>query len=187
MVNRLNNVTNLPIINIEAANRKTPIARNSVRHSQDTIDFAKAVILGMADLIESQRKFSEKFGLPLNKVFPNSYKALYNNRSKDFVSILFESGSENTDEIKSLFDDLIMHQAALTNALDGIAEEGLAQVSPDTLQSSYGSKVKDAHAWRIFRVYHEELALNANLRFEKIISNGLIKKYTQTRKLHIKK
>jgi len=185
MDNTYGNVTSLPVINIDAD--LTAGNSNSIsKHSQDTIDFAKAVILGMAELVQTQRHFSEKFGLTLSQVFPNSYKALYNTRSKDFVSTLFESGSKNVNEIKDLFDDLISHQVALRNSLDGIADEGLEQLSPATIQFSDNKRVKDAHAWRIFQVYHEELKINANMRFDKIISKGLIDKYRVSKKGKVK-
>lgn len=183
MDSTLANVTRLPVANaIGSASQKLNSENNKVCHDQQKVDFAKAVILGMADLIQGQRQFSEEFGLPLNQVFPNSYKALFGHRAKDFVSTLFQSGSLNAEEIKALFDDLTMHQVAIFSSLDGIAKEGLLQLKPETIQSTGKGKVRDAHAWRIFKIYFEELAQNANLRFEKIISNGLVKKYIQIRK-----
>ena len=156
MDNTLGNVTRLPVTNaIGSASQKLNSTNSNARHNQQTVDFAKAVILGMADLIQGQRKFADEFGLPLNRVFPNSYKALYGNRAKDFVSTLFQSGSQNAEEIKALFDDLIMHQVALFSSLDGVAEEGLKQFNPKIIQSTDTSKVRDAHAWRIFKIYFE--------------------------------
>lgn len=186
MDSTLGNVTRLPLANI-GTSKKSNSSKTKVDQNQQKIDFAKAVILGMADLIQGQRQFADEFGLPLNRVFPNSYKALYGHRAKDFVSILFETGSQNVNEIKNLFDDLTMHQVALFSSLDGIAEEGLKQLTPEIIQSTGKGKVRDSHAWRIFKIYHEELASNPCLRFEKVISNGLVAKYIRARQLNKKR
>ena len=100
MDNSYGNIASLPVVNIDR-----DLSRNSInnsKHNQETIDFAKAVILGIAGLVQTQRQFSEKFGLTLSQVFPNSYKALFNTRSKDFVSALFESGNLSLSEMSEI-------------------------------------------------------------------------------------
>ena len=100
-------VSYLPIIQaVEEITPTTTSVKEFNNHNKQTVEFAKAVILGMADLIQGQRRFADEFGISLNRAFPHSYKALIGNRAKDVVSTLFESGGSNVTEIKNLFKDL---------------------------------------------------------------------------------
>lgn len=188
MESKLGNVARLPIVNntdhrsSNSASNLPHQPTNIHKHDKNTVDFAKAVILGFADLIQGQRQFADEFGLSLNRVFPNSYNALHGHRAKDVVATLFQSGNHNAKEVKNLFNDLITHQVAIFSALDGIAEESLEQLKPNDIQYSKTAKVRDAHAWRIFKQMHSEYVENSNRRFEKIVSNGFIKKYIYSRK-----
>jgi len=181
MKNSLRDASCLPIIYAVGELPPTTTSnKQSNHHNKQKVDFAKAVILGMADLIHSQRQFADEFGLSLNRVFPNSYKALIGNRAKDVVQTLFESGSSNAMEIKNLFKDLKSHQLAMLSGLDGVAEESLKQFKPEIIQASSNDSVndtRDVHAWRVFKNYYEDISESSDLRHKKIILNGLIRKY----------
>ena len=126
---------------------------NLAQYNKKMVCFAKDVILGMADIIDDQRKFAKEFDLTIDKVFPYRYETLTEYRAKDVLSILFESGSLNPEEVKLLFGDLLKHHSATSMGLDGVTEDGF-----------------------------KGFISTVNSRFEKIIADGLEKNYIQSRK-----
>lgn len=152
MNSTIDNVSRLLLANTSCnVSPKINPTENFTQYNKKMVGFAKEVILGMADIIEEQRKFAKEFDLTIDKVFPYRYETLSEYRAKDVLSILFESGSLNPDEVELLFGDLIQHQAAMRAGLDGITEEDF---------KSFLSTV--------------------NSRFEKLISDGLEKNYIQS-------
>ena len=152
MNNTLGNVSRILVAN--SAYTVSPNinpTENLKQYNKKMAGFAKDVILGMADMIEEQRKFANEFDLTIDKIFPYRYESLSEYHAKDVLSILFESGSLDSDEVELLFGDLIKHQAVMRAGLDGVTEED-------------------------FRSFISTV----NLRFEKIIADGLEKNYIQS-------
>lgn len=154
MNSTLGNVSRMLVANTAySVSPKVNPTENLKQYNKKMIGFAKEVILGMADIIEDQRKFANEFDLTIDKVFPYRYETLNEYHAKDVLSILFESGSLDPDEVELLFGDLIKHQAVMSAGLDGVTEEDF---------KSFISTV--------------------NSRFEKLIANGLEKNYLQSMK-----
>lgn len=152
MNSTLGNVSRMLVANTacSVSPRVNP-TRNVTQFNKKMGGFAKEVILGMADIIEDQRKFTKEFDLTIDKVFPYRYETLSEYHAKDVLSILFESGSLDPDEVEMLFGDLIKHQAAMSAGLDDVTEEDF-----------------------------KNFISTVNSRFEKLISDGLEKNYIQS-------
>ena len=141
--------------------------------------FTRALVHGIARLIEGQRQFADEFGLSLNRVFPNSYQSLEGQTATQHAISLFSADWKSISELEDMFDDLISHQVALFTALDGIANETLKHMGDHGLTDGK-SKVNDARAWRLHKERLQELMENDALRFEKLIAKGFIDDYART-------
>ena len=143
------------------------------------LTFTRALVHGIARLIEGQRQFADEFGLSLNRVFPNSYKSLEGQTPTQHAISLFTADWNSITELENMFNDLILHQVALFSALDGIANETLNQMGDDGLGDGK-SKVNDARAWRLHKARLQELMDNDALRFEKLIAAGFVDNYARS-------
>ncbi len=143
------------------------------------LTFTRALVHGIARLIEGQRQFADEFGLSLNRVFPNSYKSLEGQTPTQHAISLFTADWNSITELENMFNDLILHQVALFSALDGIANETLNQMGDDGLGDGK-SKVNDARAWRLHKERLQELMDNDALRFEKLIAAGFVDNYARS-------
>jgi hypothetical protein len=153
--------------------------RNQDDRKSRKLAFTRALVHGIARLIEGQRQFADEFGLSLNRVFPNSYEALEGQTPTQLAISLFTSDWNSIAELENMFDDLISHQVALFSALDGIANETLNHMGDEGLGDGK-SKVNDARAWRLHKERLQELMDNDALRFEKLIAAGFVDNYART-------
>lgn len=154
-------------------------ARSQDERKRRKLAFTRALVHGIARLIEGQRQFADEFGLSLNRVFPNSYKALEGQTPTQLAISLFTADWKSISELEDMFHDLISHQVALFSALDGIANETLAHMGDEGLGNGKG-KLNDARAWRLHKERLQELRENDALRFEKLIAAGFVDNYAKT-------
>ena len=80
--------------------------RHQDERKQRKLAFTRALVHGIARLIEGQRQFADEFGLSLNRVFPNSYEALEGSTPTQLAISLFTADWESISELENLFDDL---------------------------------------------------------------------------------
>ena len=153
--------------------------RNQDERKSRKLAFTRALVHGIARLIEGQRQFADEFGLSLRRVFPHSYKSLEGQTATQHAISLFSADWKSIAELEQMFDDLISHQVALFSALDGIANETLKHMGDDGLADGK-TKVNDARAWRLHKERLQELLDNDALRFEKLIAKGFIDSYART-------
>ncbi len=153
--------------------------RNQDDKKSRKLAFTRALVHGIARLIEGQRQFADEFGLSLNRVFPNSYESLEGQTPTQHAISLFTADWNSITELENMFNDLILHQVALFSALDGIANETLNHMGDEGLGDGK-SKVNDARAWRLHKERLQELMDNDALRFEKLIASGFVDNYART-------
>lgn len=153
--------------------------RNQDDRKSRKLSFTRALVHGIARLIEGQRQFADEFGLSLNRVFPNSYKSLEGQTPTQHAISLFTADWNSISELENMFNDLILHQVALFSALDGIANETLSHMGDDGLGDGK-SKMNDARAWRLHKERLQELMDNDALRFEKLIAAGFVDNYAKS-------
>jgi len=157
--------------------------RNKDDRKSRKLAFTRALVHGIARLIEGQCQFADEFGLSLNRVFPNSCKSLEGQTPTQHAISLFTADWNSISDLENMFDDLILHQVALFSALDGIANETLNHMGDDGLGDGK-SKVNDARAWRLHKERLQELMDNDALRFEKLIAAGFVDNYAKSREQH---
>ncbi len=178
-------VSRLPGASSPDAPRSRPVPGSPAACSQRSTSLARAVVDGMARLIEGQRQLADEFGLSLARVFPRSVELLEGRSPEDALTELFRSGAARTDELQALFEDMIVHQLALVGALDGIALAAMQHLSPEQLKEDYPERrMSDARAWRYYKERLRDLVENDNLRFQGVVGTGFVNGYLQAREKH---
>jgi superfamily I DNA/RNA helicase len=152
---------------------------NEEERKQRKLAFTRALVHGIARLIEGQRQFADEFGLSLRRVFPHSYELLEGQTPTQLAISLFTADWKSISELENMFADLIQHQVSLFSALDGIAHAALKQMGDEGLGDGR-SKLNDARAWRLHKERLQELIDNDSLRFEKLVASGFVRHYIKS-------
>lgn len=160
-----------------------PAVNSKQDREQRKLAFTRALVHGLARLIEGQRQFADEFGLSLNRVFPSVYKDLEGQSATQLAISLFKSDWNCINDLEKLIDDLMMHQVALFNGLDGVAKTVLDHMGEDDLMEGK-AKINDARAWRLHKERLNEYIENDNLRFEQLVATGFVDKYVRTIEKH---
>jgi len=175
-------VSSLPGASAPDAPRPRSVPESPAAYTQRSVTLARAVIDGMARLIEGQRQLADEFGLSLGRVFPRSVDLLEGRSPEDALTELFRSGSARVDELQAIFEDMIVHQLALVGALDDIALAAMHHLSPEQLKEDYPDRrMNDARAWRFYKERLRDLVENDNLRFQDVVGAGFVKGYLHAR------
>ena len=190
MDNKTSTVTHLPgassaVKSAQAKNTQTHIDPEEERR-QRKLAFTRALVHGIARLIEGQRQFADEFGLSSRRVFPHSHQLLEGQTPTQLAISLFTADWKSISELENMFADLIQHQVSLFSALDGIAHATLNHMGDDGLGDGR-SKLNDGRAWRLHKERLQELMDNDNLRFEKLVASGFVRHYIKSRETRGKK
>ena len=182
MDNKTGKVTHLPSAGLAGKNVQARIAQPGIEEDerrQRKLAFTRALVHGIARLIEGQRQFAEEFGLSQRRVFPNCYELLEGQTPTQLAISLFTADWKSISELENLFADLIQHQVSLFSALDGIAHAALNQMGDEGLGDGR-TKLNDARSWRLHKERLQELLENDNLRFEKLVASGFVRHYIKS-------
>lgn len=136
---------------------KTEEASGNGHPNLDTLFIAD----GLARLIVAQYRFAEEFGLSSARVFPHGAEPLWD-RELETVLERWLCQGEDLGQFEWLLADLAGHQLALTQALDGVAVEAVAQIG-----SSHRRQA--------------ELATNPVLRHLRLVLPGFLTGYIRAR------
>jgi hypothetical protein len=100
----------------------------------------RALVEGLASLIDGQRCFADEFGLSYGRVFYGDLDAFKGNDTCQVISDWIRGGEEGADMLKNLFDNLAQHQVALVEAFDEVASESadLGKLKKAKLANKYG-------------------------------------------------
>jgi hypothetical protein len=100
----------------------------------------RALVEGMASLVEGQRCFADEFGLSYGRVFNDGLESFKGKDTCKVISEWLRSGEEGAVLLKTLFNDLAQHQVALAEAFDEVARESadLGKAKMGKLANKYG-------------------------------------------------
>lgn len=85
----------------------------------------RALIEGVADLVEGQRCFADEFGLSYGRVFHDDFESFKGKDASRVISEWLRNGEEGAVKMQDLFKDLSEHQMALVEAADEVARESI--------------------------------------------------------------
>lgn len=138
---------------------------------QRKLAFTRALVVGLARLIENQRQLAEQFGLPLSQAFPSSHAVLQKQTAMQFTIALFRGDKDHVNALTGIINDLVGHQESIHSALDGVALEAV-RLTKEYLEDSVTQNVTaDSQA------YLSELVVDPDLRFEMIVAPGFVEEY----------
>jgi hypothetical protein len=103
----------------------------------------RALVEGLASLVDGQRCFADEFGLSYGRVFDDDLESF---KGKDTCKVIAEwlrGGEEGAERLKQLFDDLAQHQVALVETFDEVASESteMSKLKKGKLINRYGFDV----------------------------------------------
>jgi hypothetical protein len=104
----------------------------------------RALVEGLASLVDGQRCFADEFGLSYGRVFDDDLEFF---KGKDTCNVIAEwlrGGEEGAEHLKQLFENLAQHQVALVETFDEVASESafMSKQKKSKLINRYGIDAK---------------------------------------------
>jgi predicted component of type VI protein secretion system len=126
----------------------------------------RALVEGLASLVEGQRCFAEEFGLSYARVFHDELESFKGEDTCNVISKWLREGEEGAASLSKLFDDLAQHQMALVEAADEVARESIdmAKLSKAKLADKLGesNRTDSKKSKEAFRMaLHQKLIMTA--------------------------
>ncbi len=146
--------------------------------ANDEAAMAHALATGLARLIEGQRRFGEEFGLPLSRVFSDDFEPF---RGRSVEKVIYEwllDGASSVAKLDRIFNDLLAHQMALLEAVDGAVMQALRRASQ---RRSRLQLWRDAFQSTFFRRREEPLRSDQTLRYLHLVAPAFIAAYAGAR------
>lgn len=105
----------------------------------------RALVEGVASLVEGQRCFAEEFGLSYGRVFHDDLESFKGKNTSKVIAEWLRSGEAGADMLRNLFNDLAQHQMALVEAADEVARESMdmGTLSKSRLADMFGMDAND--------------------------------------------
>ncbi|ALC17983.1 hypothetical protein DSOUD_3263 [Desulfuromonas soudanensis] len=167
---------------VEERKGNTVCLRREAEKAAPVSGTVAVLMQGLARLIEGQRCFAEEFGLAYGRVFCEEFEDFKGNTPDEVFRLWADGGEEGILRLTRVFDDLVYHQLALVAALDGVARETVAELSPRRVaEQAPGWLGLKPFVWRSYRLLHRKLEHNPNLRHARLVLPGFVKGYVRCR------
>lgn len=85
----------------------------------------RALVEGIASLVEGQRCFADEFGLSYRRVFRGEYEPFKGRETERVIAEWVKGGEKGADLLREIFEDLARHQLALVEAVDQVAQSAM--------------------------------------------------------------
>ena len=149
---------------------------------------ARALVAGVARLVEGQRCFADEFGLNYSRVFSDEYESFKGQSPEKVVRQWLLEGEEGAGKLQRLLDDLLRHQLALIGGLEGVARQVVVQLSPEEVEKQ-SSRILGLRpfVWRRYRRLHRRYLEDQQIRLKDLVIGGFVSGYVQEREKHGRK
>ncbi|ABA90042.1 hypothetical protein Pcar_2807 [Syntrophotalea carbinolica DSM 2380] len=166
-----------------AATAATPLPTCDGQACKTTATSSQIILAGMIKLLDGQRRFAEELGLPYAHVFHEECQEFRNKNPELVLREWLRDKIEGPEKFRQLINDLVEHNLALCAALDGVALESIARLSPSNIKTGciniFGWR---PFAWFKFRRLHKAYTTNDYLRHHELVVRGFAKAYCTHRK-----
>lgn len=81
----------------------------------------RALVEGIASLVDGQKCFADEFGLSYGRVFHDEYELFKGQDTQRIIADWLRSGEQGAALFRNLFHDMAQHQLALIEAADEVA------------------------------------------------------------------
>lgn len=78
----------------------------------------RALVEGLTQLVEGQRRFADEFGLNYERVFSDGFEAFKGRSVEDVLAEWLAADNDTADALTTLIQDLADHQLALVAAVE---------------------------------------------------------------------
>jgi len=99
----------------------TSLNQRVLKKREEYKHIIRALVEGIASLVDGQKCFAEEFGLSYGRVFHDEYELFKGQDTQRVIAEWLRSGEEGADLLKNLFNDFAQHQLALMEAADEVA------------------------------------------------------------------
>ena len=146
-------------------------------------DLIKTLLSGVSRLMEAQRRFADELDLSYERVFSYDFSPFV---GKDIHDVLTRWAKVDKPKLNAflpmIFEDLHVHQMALSSAMDSIARRALKYLAPEYTKG--GAKTVNQTlnpVWKHYCKRHQRVSADPQLRHELLIAPGLARKYVRIR------
>jgi len=143
-------------------------------------DILDSLLIGLAQLVDSQRRFADEYGLDLGQVFNSDLSEI---QKRGSVTVLQEwlegQDPDASTKLDKLFEDLTHHQVGILGSLDKIAQRTIKYLGPELTTKNLHGLARLGPVWPHYKVRNRKLAADQQSRKKLIISPGVAYGYTR--------
>ncbi len=180
-------------MNLMVKRRKNPTGSSdslSRRDEQETLQAnyrasqgaARALIAGVARMIEGLRCFADEFGLSPCRILGDSWEEFQGSDAEDVLRSWLRDREDGAQRIQGLFEELTAHQVALLSGVDGVAYAAAQRFNPQHFKKQTpGLLGLSPGAWRNYCCYYRELTGSEHNLHRALVLPGFVTAYIRTR------
>jgi hypothetical protein len=142
----------------------------------------RAMICGLARLVEGLQCFSDEFGISRRRVLVGLWEHFQGRDAEAVLAEWLHGGEWGASCIQQLFHDFAAHQMALVKGLEGVAHSTACHFDPQNVEQQAPRLMGLRPAlWSRYRRYYHDF-LNNQLRVHQaLVMPGFIQEYIRAR------
>ena len=151
-------------------------------------DVFDSVLLGLAQLIDGQRRFADEFGLKQDLVFSADLADIQKRGSSTVLrDWLTGTNPDASSQLDALFEDLAFHQSSLLASLDTITRRTIKYLGPELTRKGVSGLSKLGPMWPHYRKRNQKIATDEQGRYKVIIAPGVAYGYAKAKEKLLRK
>jgi len=151
-------------------------------------DVFDSVLIGLAQLIDGQRRFADEFGLKQDLVFSADLADIQKRGSSAVLrDWLTGTNPDASSQLDALFEDLAFHQSSLLSSLDTIARRTIKYLGPELTEKGISGLSKLGPVWPHYRKRNQKIAADQQARYKVIIAPGVAFGYARAKEKLLRK
>ncbi len=151
-------------------------------------DVFDSVLIGLAQLIDGQRRFADEFGLKQDLVFSTDLADIQKRGSSAVLrDWLTGTNPDASSQLDALFEDLAFHQSCLLASLDTITRRTIKYLGPELTVKGVSGLSKLGPIWPHYRKRNRKIAADQQARYKVIIAPGVAFGYAKAKEKMLRK
>ena len=151
-------------------------------------DIFDSILIGLAQLIDGQRRFADEFGLKQDLVFSANLADIQKRGSSAVLrDWLTSTNPEASSQLDALFEDLAFHQSGLLSSLDTITRRTIKYLGPELTEKGVSGLSKLGPIWPHYRRRNQKIAADQQGRYKVIIAPGVAYGYARAKEKLLRK
>lgn len=174
----------------KTASKQTNNPSTEPEYNQITIDsdVFESILIGLAQLVDSQRRFADEFGLKQELVFTSNTKDIQQHGSTSVLYDWLKGKKPNaSSKLDALFEDLVHHQAGPLASLDTISRRTIRYLGSELTEKNVHGLARLGSMWSHYKKRNMKIAGDEHARYKIIIAPGVSYAYSTAKEKLIKK